>query len=137
MMRPRDTNGRCVSTSSSSERATGLQHVVLFAFADDLGLADAAEMRRQITTWPELIGGFRTLRFGADATGVRTRGHQYLLYMEFDSAVELLAYQQHPVHQVFLGWVIEHNCTPLAFDYELSSDTVIWPPPAPVRLGES
>ncbi|CAN5366393.1 hypothetical protein BH10ACT8_BH10ACT8_14680 [soil metagenome] len=126
-----------MSTSSSSEPTTGLQHVVLFAFPEDLNDTDAAEMRRQITSWPELIGGFRSLRFGSDLTGARTRGHQYLLYMEFDSAVELVAYQQHPVHQVFLAWIIEHNCTPLAFDYELTSGTVIWPHPAPVRPGKS
>lgn len=104
-----------------------LQHIVLFAFAAELDQQDAAEMRAQIEAWPEKIGGFGAIRFGPDITGARTRGHQYLLYTEFQDAPALLAYQQHPVHQHFLKWVLDHDCTPLAFDFELNQDTVIWP----------
>jgi hypothetical protein len=104
-----------------------LQHVVLFAFAEDLDDAGAAQMRAQIEAWPESIGQIRTIRFGTDITGARTRGHQYLLYMEFDDETALHAYQRHPVHQRFLAWVLDHGCTPLAFDYELTPHTVLWP----------
>jgi hypothetical protein len=45
--------------------------------------------------------------------------------MEFDGEDDLRAYQQHPVHQQFLQWVIDHNCTPLAFDYHLTEETVL------------
>jgi hypothetical protein len=107
-----------------------LQHVVLFSFPAELSAGDAAEMRRQITTWPELIGGLDVIRFGRDLTEARTRGYQYLLYTEFADEAALTAYQAHPVHQHFLHWVLERDCTPLAFDYHLDASTVIWPGPS-------
>jgi Stress responsive A/B Barrel Domain len=108
-----------------------VQHVVLFAFAEDLDAAAEQEMRSHVEAWPEAIGQINTIRLGQDITGARTRGHQYLLFTEFDSEELLHRYQQHPVHQRFLAWVLEHNCTPLAFDYELTHDTVIWPQSGP------
>jgi hypothetical protein len=111
-----------------------LQHVVLFAYPQDLDEADAAQMRGQIEAWPEAIGGIDVLRFGTDLTGARTRGHQYLLYMEFADQEALRAYQKHPVHQRFLAWITERDCTPLAFDYELTPQTVFLPAPAPDLL---
>jgi hypothetical protein len=102
-----------------------LQHVVLFSFPTDLDAQDAAELRRQIEGWPGVIPGIRALRFGTDLTGERTRGYQYLLYMEFDDQDTLRAYQGHPVHQRFLRWVLDHSCTPLAFDYHLTDRTVL------------
>lgn len=104
-----------------------LQHIVLFAFAADLVDADADEMRRQIQSWPQEIGDINAIRFGADITGARTKGHQYLLYTEFDDSAALQAYREHPVHQKFLKWVMDHGCIPLAFDYEINENTVIWP----------
>ena len=104
-----------------------LQHIVLFSFPAELSDADAADMAAQIRAWPERIGGFGAIRFGRDLTGDRTRGHQYLLYTDFADLAALQSYQQHPVHQSFLHWVMERNCTPLAFDYHLTPDTVIWP----------
>ncbi|HEX3786418.1 MAG TPA: Dabb family protein [Pseudonocardiaceae bacterium] len=101
-----------------------LQHIVLFNYSTDLSAEDEAEMRRQIQAWPGVIPGIKALRFGTDLTGERTRGHQYLLYMEFDDQDTLRAYQGHPVHQQFLGWVRDHSCTPLAFDYHLTDQTV-------------
>jgi hypothetical protein len=105
-----------------------VQHVVLFAFAEDLSAAQAQEMRDHVESWPELIGQINAIRLGSDLTGARTRGHQYLLYTEFDSVELLHRYQQHPVHQKFLAWVLDHDCTPLAFDYLLDHTTIIWPP---------
>lgn len=102
-----------------------LQHVVLFSYPDELSPEDAAEMRGQIEAWPGVIPGIRALRFGRDLTGDRTRGYQYLLYTEFDDFDALRAYQVHPVHQRFLAWVLDHSCTPLAFDYHLNDETVI------------
>ena len=101
-----------------------LQHIVLFSYPDELSPEDAADMRNQILVWPGVIPDIRELRFGRDITGARTRGHQYLLYMTFDDGDALAAYQQHPVHQKFLAWVLEHDCTPLAFDYHLTDETV-------------
>jgi hypothetical protein len=100
-----------------------LQHVVLFSFPRELSAADDADMRAQVASWPGEIGGMNQLRFGSDLTGVRTRGYSRLLYMEFDGVDELKRYQQHPVHQAFHRWVMDRDCTPLAFDYFIDGDT--------------
>ncbi len=113
-----------------------LQHVVLFSFPEEMSEPDYAEMRRQVASWPEAIGGMSGLRFGADLTGARTRGYSRLLYMEFAGAEELKRYQQHPVHQAFNRWVMDRNCTPLAFDYFLDQDTVLLPPQKSYREEE-
>ncbi|HEY7926588.1 MAG: Dabb family protein [Candidatus Dormibacteria bacterium] len=104
-----------------------LQHVVLFAFAQELSDGEYADMRAQVASWPAEIGGMTKLRFGADLTGARTRGHSRLLHMEFASIDELKRYQEHPVHQAFHRWVVERQCTPLAFDYFIDEDTVLIP----------
>ncbi|HWB67824.1 MAG TPA: Dabb family protein [Mycobacteriales bacterium] len=106
-----------------------LQHVVLFSFPEDLDAADWAEMQRMVRSWPSEIGGIDHIRLGASINTERTRGYQYLLYMEVADVDALVAYQQHPVHQQFLKWVLDRECTPLAFDYYLDRDTVIWPEP--------
>ena len=49
----------------------------------------------------------------------------------------LRAYQQHPVHQRFLAWILERDCTPLAFDYELTRNNVFWPAPPPESSEEN
>jgi hypothetical protein len=104
-----------------------LQHVVLFSFPEEVSEEEYVEMGRQVASWPEAIGGISRLRFGADLTGARTRGYSRLLHMEFAGTGELTRYQQHPVHQAFHRWVMERNCTPLAFDYFLDEDTVLIP----------
>jgi stress responsive alpha/beta barrel protein len=102
-----------------------LQHIVLFSFPEDLDEADEAEMRRQVQAWPAAIGGMTAVRLGRSINEERTRGHQFLLYTEFPDVPTLVAYQQHPVHQEFLRWVMERRCTPLAFDYPLDATTVV------------
>ena len=102
-----------------------LQHVVLFSFPQDLTDDDWADMQRQVRSWPADIGGIDAIRFGPSINTERTRGYQYLLYTEFADLDALVRYQKHPVHQKFLQWVIDHNCTPLAFDYHLDEDTVV------------
>ena len=102
-----------------------LQHIVLFSFPTDLDAAGEAEMRRQVARWPGEIGGMTAVRLGRSINDERTRGHQFLLYTEFPDVPALVAYQQHPVHQEFLRWVLERQCTPLAFDYPLDETTVV------------
>src|SRR5690348_4856085 len=102
-----------------------LQHIVLFSFPEEPSEQVAKEMRDHVVGWCGVIPGIRVMRFGRDLTEARTRGYQYLLYMEFDNEDDLRAYQQHPVHQRFLQWVIDHRVTPLAFDYHLTDDTVL------------
>jgi hypothetical protein len=104
---------------------SGLQHVVLFSFPTELSAADWEDMQRQVRSWPAEIGGIDEIRLGPAIDDARTRGYQYLLYMEVTDLDALVAYQQHPVHQVFLQWVIDHDCTPLAFDYYLDETTVV------------
>jgi hypothetical protein len=102
-----------------------LQHIVLFSFPRDLGPEDDAEMRRQVKAWPAEIGGMTAIRLGRSIHEERTRGYQYLLYTEFPDVDALVTYQKHPVHQQFLRWVLDRNCTPLAFDYHLDEKTVV------------
>ena len=112
---------------SNAADTAGLQHVVLFSFADQPTAEQAADIRSYIREWPGVIPGIRALRFGEALFTDRTNGYQYLLYMEFDSVEDLRSYQAHPVHQRFLSWVIDNNITPLAFDYYLSEDAVLLP----------
>jgi hypothetical protein len=102
-----------------------LQHIVLFSFPRPLSEQEAATMREMVATWPSEIGLMTKCRFGTDLTGERNRGYAYLLYTEFPDADMLRRYQDHPVHVRFLDWITERDCTPLAFDYHLDSDTVL------------
>lgn len=109
-----------------------IQHVVLFRFPESFGETGAAELRSKVSRWPAEIGGFRQLRLGADLNdGQRARGYQFLLYTEHDGVDGLRAYQQHPVHLAFADWVRERGGEVLAFDYELTADTVIFDAAAP------
>ena len=104
-----------------------LQHVVLFSFPQDLDAEDWAEMQRHVRSWPGEIGGIDTIRLGPSINTERTRGYQYLLYTEFVDEAALQRYQAHPVHQAFLKWVLDRNCTPLAFDYYVDEHTAVHP----------
>ena len=104
-----------------------VQHIVLFSFPRELSAAEAADMRAMVASWPKEIGLMTKCRFGTDLTGARTRGFPYLLYTEFPSVDALKEYQAHPVHQQFLAWIVERDCTPLAFDYHLDGQTVLMP----------
>lgn len=104
-----------------------LQHIVLFSFPQELSTDDAKTMRQYVASWATEIGSMSALRFGTDRTGARTRGYQYLLYTEFEDETALDAYRAHPAHQLFLAWINERSCTPLAFDYFLDATTVLNP----------
>ena len=102
-----------------------LQHIVLFSFPRPLDAAEAADMRAMVASWPREIGLMTKCRFGTDITGARTRGYDYLLYTEFADMETMERYREHPIHQRFLAWLVERDCTPLAFDYHLNDDTVL------------
>ena len=102
-----------------------VQHIVLFSFPRPLSEGEAADMRAMVASWPAQIGLMGKCRFGTDLTGARTRGYPYLLYTEFPDTGALEAYRAHPVHLQFLDWLTERDCTPLAFDYHLDSQTVL------------
>ena len=112
-----------------------LQHIVLFSFPRELTEAEAAEMRDMVASWPSEIGLMSKCRFGTDLTGARTRGYGYLLYTEFPDVAAMNEYRAHPVHLRFLDWLVERDCTPIAFDYDLDDHTVLMPEtPGPVTL---
>ena len=100
---------------------------MLFSFPRELSEDEAAQMRGMVASWPSEIGLMTKCRFGTDLTGARTRGYGYLLYTEFPDVATMEAYRAHPVHQRFLDWLIDRDCTPLAFDYYLDADTVLMP----------
>ncbi len=102
-----------------------LQHIVLFSFPRPLSAGEEAEMRAMVASWPDKIGLMGKCRFGTDLTGARNRGYAYLLYTEFPDFETLGRYQDHPDHVRFRDWIIERDCTPLAFDYHLDSETVL------------
>jgi hypothetical protein len=102
-----------------------LQHIVLFSFPRPLTTAEAGQMRDMVASWPAEIGLMSKCRFGTDVTGARTRGYDYLLFTEFPDLETMERYREHPVHQRFLAWLIERECTPLAFDYYLDERTVL------------
>jgi hypothetical protein len=102
-----------------------LQHIVLFSFPQPLSEAEATTMRAMVASWPSEIGLMTKCRFGADLTGERNRGYDYLLYTEFADPEALRRYQDHPVHVRFRDWIMERDCTPLAFDYYLDPGNVL------------
>ena len=102
-----------------------LQHIVLFKFPQELDDENWADMQAQVRSWPAEIGGIDAIRLGPSFNTERTRGYQYLLYMELADLDALVRYQKHPVHQKFLAWVLERDCEPLAFDYYLDETTVV------------
>ena len=102
-----------------------LQHIVLFSFPRDLSADEEAQMRDMVASWPKEIGLMTKCRFGTDITGARTRGYGYLLYTEFPDMETMTRYRDHPVHQRFFDWIMERDCTPLAFDYYLDERTVL------------
>jgi hypothetical protein len=104
-----------------------LQHIVLFSFPRELSEDEAAQMRAMVASWPSEIGLMTKCRFGTDLTGARTRGYRYLLYTEFPDVAALDEYRAHPVHRRFFDWLMERDCTPLAFDFHLDSGTVLIP----------
>jgi hypothetical protein len=104
-----------------------LQHIVLFKFPTELDPSDERDLFARVWQWPEQIGGIDAIRLGASINTERTRGYQYLLYMEVSDEEALRAYQRHPVHQEFAAWVAEKGGTPLAFDYHLDASTVAHP----------
>jgi Stress responsive A/B Barrel Domain len=106
-----------------------LQHIVLFSFPRDLTADEAAELRTMVASWPSQIGLMTKVRLGTDLTGARNRGYSHLLFTEFPDVETMNAYRAHPVHVMFMEWLAERDCTPLAFDYLLDEQTVLMAEP--------
>jgi Stress responsive A/B Barrel Domain len=102
-----------------------LQHIVLFSFPRELSDDEVAQMWEMVESWPKEIGLMTKCRLGTDLTGARNRGYGYLLYTEFPDIEAMNEYRAHPVHIRFIDWLVERDCTPLAFDYLLDEHTVL------------
>ncbi|MDA3644241.1 Dabb family protein [Saccharopolyspora indica] len=103
-----------------------LQHVVAFRFGRPPTDHQLSEMTAGIESL-STIGEARTIRFGPDLTGARTRGYSHLLFMEFDDEHALERYQEHPVHRRFADWIAEQQVGLLVFDYHVDDRTRVWP----------
>jgi Stress responsive A/B Barrel Domain len=102
-----------------------IQHVLLMKFSEPLDQISESELREHVRSWPRLIGEMTALRIGPSFTPERTRGYQYLMYMEFPDEASLRRYQDHPAHKAFVAWASALGSDPLAFDYYLDDATVI------------
>src|SRR5207248_11626122 len=100
-------------------------HIGMVSAPRGLSAAGQAPMRAMLACWPAAIGLMTKCPFGTDITGARTRGYRYLLYTELPDTGTLARYRQHPAHVKFNDWLIERDCTPLAFDYYLDETTVL------------
>lgn len=96
---------------------TLFQHVVLMRFPNALSDADEEWMRSVIDGWAVTIGTLVECRFGADLTGDRSQGWQYLLHTVFADKDAFEAYVVHPAHQELVTFLNDHRCERLAFDY--------------------
>lgn len=79
--------------------------------------ADAPEAKRRLEELPSLIRALRTLRADLDALGLPGSA-DLALVTTHDDAAGLAAYQEHPAHQEFLGWLRPRLAGRAAVDYE-------------------
>ncbi len=108
---------------TETSRPRRLQHVVLISFPDDVTEEQDNELRTMLFACGREIRPMHECRIGADLTGERTRGYDFLLYTVFPDADALAAYVAHPVHQVLVRWLDAHGCQRLAFDYHIDATT--------------
>lgn len=95
---------------------SALQHVVLIKFPRELTEGEISWIDSLLARWPKEIDGIHWYRWGFDISG-RSRGYQWGLVMEFESAQDLARYTPHPRHQEFANWVAEEGGEVLAFDF--------------------
>jgi len=110
-------------TRQPARPSAALQHIVLLDFPVPLSAEEDSAMRDIVARWPDEVGLMSDLRFGADLTGERTRGYDYLLVTVFADAGDLARYVAHPVHQELVSFLDSRACRRLAFDYYLDAST--------------
>jgi hypothetical protein len=91
-----------------------ITHVVLMKLADR---ADAPEAKRRLGELPGAIPAVRTLAVDLDTLG-QDGSSDLCLVTTHDSADALRAYQEHPAHVAFLGWLRPRLTGRAAVDYE-------------------
>ena len=78
-----------------------LTHVVSFTFTDP---EDRHEAKSRLEALPPRIGALRSLTAGLDVLGDPGAAHLVLITTH-DDVAGLRAYQQHPDHEAFAGWL--------------------------------
>lgn len=79
--------------------------------------AEAPEAKRRLEALPAAIPDLRTLRADLDTLGL-DGSSDLALVTTHDSVDGLRAYQEHPAHQDFLGWLRPRLAGRAAVDYE-------------------
>lgn len=79
--------------------------------------ADAPEVQRRLEELPAAIPALASLRVDLDTLGL-DGSSDLALVTTHDSADALRAYQEHPAHQAFLGWLRPRLAGRAAVDYE-------------------
>jgi hypothetical protein len=79
--------------------------------------AEAPEAKRRLEELPGAIPELRTLRVDLDTVGL-DGSSDLALVTTHDSVEGLRAYQEHPAHQAFLGWLRPRLQGRAAVDYE-------------------
>lgn len=104
-----------------------IQHVVLLRFAEPLSATDRDYFISKLSEMPGVVDGFLRLRLGPDLNeGERARGYQLLMLSEHTDVSALRRYQEHPRHVALSEWVRARGGEALAFDYQLTGETVLF-----------
>ena len=91
-----------------------ITHIVLMKFADP---SNRDEAKKRLEALPAEIPQIRTQIVGLDVVGSEV-SQDLALVTTHDSLDELKAYQSHPVHQEFGGWLRPLLTSRVAVDYE-------------------
>ena len=92
-----------------------ITHIVLMKFADK---ANVGEAKKRLEALPEGIPQIKTLTVGLDVVGSEV-SQDLALITTHDSLEDLKAYQSHPVHLEFGGWLRPLLTSRVAVDYEV------------------
>jgi hypothetical protein len=91
-----------------------ITHIVLMTFADK---GDREEAKRRLEELPAQIEHIRSMTVGLDVVGDAVAADLALVTTHEDVA-DLKAYQAHPVHQEFGGWLRPLLTSRVVVDYE-------------------
>jgi hypothetical protein len=78
--------------------------------------AEAPEAKRRLEALPAAIPALASLRVDLDTLGLDGSSHLALVTTHADAGA-LRAYQEHPAHQEFLGWLRPRLAGRAAVDY--------------------
>jgi hypothetical protein len=91
-----------------------ITHIVLMTFADK---GNREEAKRRLEELPAQIAEIRSMTVGLDVVGDAVAA-DLALVTTHDDVAGLKAYQAHPVHQEFGGWLRPLLTSRVVVDYE-------------------